>query len=126
MGEKILVVDDDPGVQRFLRHALENEGYQVLSAENGLTGLLRAREERPDLTVLDVMLPGLDGLEVCHRLKADEATARGPVLMLSAKQCETDRDAGDRVGADKYLVKPIDLEGFLETVKEMLGAAVTA
>lgn len=126
MAEKILVVDDDPGVQRFLKHALENEGYQVLSAENGLTGLLCAQQERPDLTVLDVMLPGLDGLEVCHRLKSDEATAKLPVLMLSAKMCETDRDAGDRVGADRYLVKPVNLAEFLETIKEMLGTPVTA
>ena len=126
MAEKILVVDDDPGVQRFLRHALESQGYQVLSAENGLSGLLSAQEEKPDLTVLDVMLPGLDGLEVCHRLKSSEASMKRPVLMLSAKQCETDRDAGDRVGADKYLTKPVDLEEFLNTVKEMLGTAVTA
>ena len=125
MAERILIVDDDPGVQRFLRHALEGQGYLVLSAENGLAGLLSAQKERPDLTVLDVMLPGLDGLEVCHRLKSDEATAKHPVLMLSAKQRETDRDAGDRVGADRYLVKPLDLAEFLETVRDMLSTAVT-
>ena len=126
MAEKILVVDDDPGVQRFLKHALESDGYQVLSADNGLAGLLSAQRERPDLTVLDVMLPGLDGLEVCYRLKSDETTATSPVLMLSAKQRETDRDAGDRVGADRYLVKPVDLAEFLQAVKEMLSTTVTA
>lgn len=126
MAEKILVVDDDPGVQRFLRHALENAGYLVLSAENGLSGLLSAQEEKPDLTLLDVMLPGLDGLEVCHRLKTDEATSKLPVVMLSAKQRETDRDAGGRVGADRYLAKPVELAELLDTVREMLGNAVTA
>ncbi len=126
MAEKILVVDDEPGVQRFLRHALENEGYTVLSAENGLTGLLSAQKEKPDLIVLDVMLPGLDGLEVCHRLKSDEATSHRPILMLSAKRCDIDRDAGGRVGADKYLVKPVELNELLRTVREMLGNAVTA
>jgi len=126
MAERILVVDDDPGVQRFLRHALENKGYAVLSAENGLAGLLSAQKEKPDLTLLDVMLPGLDGLEVCHRLKSDDATSHRPVLMLSAKRCDIDRDAGGRVGADKYLVKPFELDELLKTVKEMLGNAVTA
>ena len=122
MTSKILVIDDDPGVQRFIRHALESDGYDVISAEDGLHGLLSAGQEQPDLTVLDVMLPGVDGLEVCHRLKSDPRTSGAPVLMLSGKGCEIDKDAGDKVGADQYMVKPVDLPEFLGSIKKLLSS----
>ena len=117
---KILVIEDDPGVARFLRDALEIEGYQVVIATNGLQGLLSAQQEEPDLTILDVMLPGLDGFEVCHRLRADPRTSQLPILMVSAKGREIDRLNGEKVGADEYLVKPVDLVEMLAKVDDLL------
>ena len=121
MVAKILVVDDDPAVLRFLTLALENEGYDATSADNGLQALAFAQQEQPDLAILDVMLPGMDGLEVCHRLKSDEQTADIPVLMYSAKGSETDINEADKVGADDYLVKPTDLSYLLEVVRFLLS-----
>ena len=107
MTRKILVIEDDPSALRFTAYALQQEGYQVLTAANGVEGLKRAQEEEPDLLVLDVMLPGMDGFELCHRLRHAPATARLPILMLSVKGRESDRNMGLMVGADQYLTKPI-------------------
>ena len=123
---RILIIEDNPDIAANIGDYLDEKGHTVDFAGDGITGLHLAIVNDFDAIVLDLALPGMDGLEVCHRLKSDDATARSPVLMLSAKQCETDRDAGDRVGADKYLVKPVDLEEFLQTVKEMLGTAIIA
>ena len=106
MDKKILVIEDDPATLRLIRYTLEGEGYQVLTASNGLEGLRKAREEDPDLIVLDVMLPGIDGFEICHRLRAEPQTAQLPILMLSAKAREIDKATGLKVGADDYLTKP--------------------
>ena len=121
MAAKILVVDDDPAVLRFLTLALESEGYDATSAENGLQALAFAQEQHPDLAILDVMLPGMDGLEVCHRLKSDKLTSDIPVLMYSAKGSEADIFEADKVGADDYLVKPTDLSYLLEVVEFLLS-----
>ena len=106
MDANILVVDDDPAVLRFLTLALENEGYETTSADNGLQALSLAQHGMPDLAILDVMLPGIDGLEVCHRLKSDEQTSNIPVLMHSAKGSKADLLEAEKVGADDYLIKP--------------------
>jgi two-component system cell cycle response regulator len=92
----------------------------VLTATNGLTGLRKALEENPDLILLDVMLPGLDGFEVCHRLRSEPKTAHLPILMLSAKGQDSDRVAGLRVGANEFLNKPIDREVLLGKIKGYL------
>ena len=121
MTKKILVVEDDPSGARLLEYALEKEGYQVEIAVNGLEALRKTREEEPDLLILDVMLPGLDGFEVCHRLRAEPETANLPILMLSAKAQEVDRNAGERVGADLYLAKPADPVEVMAGVESLLA-----
>jgi two-component system alkaline phosphatase synthesis response regulator PhoP len=106
MVKKILVVEDDPATSRLVDYSLRHEGYDVITAFNGLEGLRKAQKEGPDLVILDVMLPGLDGFEICHRLRAEPATAQLPILMFSAKAQEADKDTGLKVGADDYLAKP--------------------
>ncbi|MDD5288796.1 MAG: response regulator [Dehalococcoidales bacterium] len=120
IAKKILSIEDDPSFSRYLSYMLTKEGYEVLTATNGLTGLRKAQEENPDLILLDVMLPGLDGFEVCHRLRAEPKTANLPVLMLSAKGQDSDRVTGLRVGANEFLNKPIDREVLLSKIKEYL------
>ena len=105
---KVLVVEDDPAARRLVSFALEQEGFEILTAANGLEGLKKAREENPELLVLDVMLPGLDGFEVCHRLRSDPETEGVLILMLSAKAQDSDRNTGMKMGADDYLAKPAD------------------
>ncbi len=85
MNKKILVIEDDPSTLRLIKYTLQQEGYQVLAATNGLAGIRKAQNEEPDLIVLDIMLPGMDGFEICHRLRAEPQTAQLPILMLSAK-----------------------------------------
>jgi DNA-binding response OmpR family regulator len=101
---------------------LEKEGYGVLTAVNGLEGLRKAKEENPDLLVLDVMLPGIDGYEICHRLRAESQTAQLPILMLSAKGQAADRATGLGVGANEYLTKPVERLVLLGKVADLLAA----
>ncbi len=102
----VLVVEDDPDLQEVLRLTFEREGFRVVQAEGGARALEYARAAVPDVVVLDLMLPEMDGLEVCRRLRADPALRRIPVLMLTAKGEETDVVIGLGVGADDYLAKP--------------------
>jgi len=104
-----------------LSYTLEQEGYEVLTAPNGVEGLRKAREEEPDLLVLDVMLPGLDGFEVCHRLRSEPQTAKLPILMLSAKAREADKATGINVGADDYLSKPAATDEIVARVANLLA-----
>ena len=96
----VLVVDDDPVIQGLLRVNFEMEGYDVITADDGVDGLARARHEHPDVVILDVMMPRMDGLEVARALKGDPATAPIPVLLLSAKAQEPDLRGGGASGAD--------------------------
>ena len=121
ISQKILVIEDDPSFQRYLSFILEKEGYQVVLASNGLVGLRKAKEESPDLLISDVMLPGLDGFEICHRLRSDPATAGLPILMLSAKGQESDKQTASRMGANEFYVKPVDRQVLLNKVKELLA-----
>ena len=121
MGKRILVVEDDPGAIRLVSYTLEQEGYEVITALNGLEGLKKARADKPDLLILDVMLPGLDGFEVCRRLRADDGTAGLPILMLSAKAQEIDKTTGLKIGADDYLAKPADPADILDRVSNLLA-----
>lgn len=102
----ILVVEDEPDILDLVDFNLRQAGYQVLKARDGLEGLRLAQEKRPDLLVLDLLLPGLEGKEVCRRLKQNQATRALPVLMLTALASETDRVIGFEIGADDYLTKP--------------------
>lgn len=114
---KLLVVEDDLILLETLEYNLVAEGYRVLTASDGLAALEVARKEQPDLVVLDVMLPGLDGFEVCRILCRETAI---PILMLTARVSETDRVVGLEVGADDYLTKPFSMREFLARVKALL------
>jgi two-component system response regulator MprA len=113
----VLVVDDDSRIASALRRALIYEGYQVEVAPDGQLALQRARERMPDLAILDVMLPGLDGIEVCRRLRAEGDV---PILMLTARDGTADRVKGLDSGADDYLVKPFAYEELLARVRALL------
>ncbi len=116
----LLVVEDENDIRQLLRFNLEREGYAVLEADNGLDGLRTASLELPDLVVLDLMLPGLDGCEVCRRLKAQTATADTPVLMLTARGEEVDRIEGFTLGADDYVVKPFSVKELVLRIRAIL------
>ena len=121
ISNKILIIEDDPSFSRAINHIIEKEGYEVITASNGMTGLRMAKEENPDLLILDVMLPGLDGFEICSRLRQDPPTARLPIIMLSAKGQEADKTTGLKVGANEYLTKPVDRTLLLEKVTSLLA-----
>lgn len=113
----ILVVDDDPKIRSVLSRGLRFEGYAVQVAEDGAQALQSARQEPPDLVVLDVMLPGMDGLELCRRLRQG---LTAPILMLTARDAVPDRIAGLDSGADDYLVKPFDFDELLARIRALL------
>ncbi|QIN85377.1 response regulator (plasmid) [Rubrobacter tropicus] len=120
---KILVVDDEPKLVRVVREYLEHDGYRVVSAGDGRVALERFRQERPDLVVLDVMLPELDGLEVCRRIRRDSAV---PIIMLTARAEEVDELIGLELGADDYVAKPFSPRTLLARVRSVLRRAVPA
>ena len=117
--QTILVIDDEKDILKLLQYNLEKEGYQVLLSKTGEEGLELARNKRPDLIILDLMLPGIDGLEVCKLLKAQNATNHTPVLMLTAKSTETDQIVGLELGASDYIVKPFSVKVVLARVKNI-------
>jgi DNA-binding response OmpR family regulator len=115
----ILVVDDDPVIVKLLQVNFEMEGYAVISAGDGEAGLARVRADQPDLVVLDVMMPGLNGLEVARTLKDDPATWTTPIILLSAKAQASDVAAGREV-ADEYMTKPFDPLELLSVVAKLM------
>lgn len=117
MAEKILVVDDELSLQDTLSYNLKKQGYDVETAGTGTEAIELARQNKPDLIILDVMLPGLDGFEVCRILRREMST---PVLMLTARDDEIDRVVGLEVGADDYLAKPFSMRELIARVKAML------
>ncbi|NLE75678.1 MAG: response regulator transcription factor [Chloroflexi bacterium] len=117
MSETILVVEDESTLRETLEYNLTRQGYAVYTAGDGRTALDLARQQRPDLILLDVMLPGLDGLEVCRILRQDSSV---PVLMLTARADEIDKVVGLEVGADDYLTKPFSMRELLARVKALL------
>ena len=117
MSDTVLVIEDEARIADFLRRGLTFEGYKVLVAPDGPSGLAVAREQPPDVVILDWMLPGMDGLEVCRRLRAAEPM---PILMLTAKDSVADRVTGLDAGADDYLVKPFAFEELLARLRALL------
>jgi two-component system response regulator MprA len=116
----LLVVDDEQSIVDFIRLGMRYEGFRVEEASDGVSGLDLAQRTRPDLVILDVMLPGMDGIEVCRRLRANEATSHLPILMLTAKDEVRDRVLGLESGADDYLTKPFSFEELLARVRALL------
>jgi len=116
-GERVLVVDDEPIVTEVVQRYLIREGYQVRVAADGRTALKEARDGAPDLVVLDLMLPGIDGLEVCRQLRAESSV---PIIMLTAKGEESDKILGLGLGADDYLTKPFSPGELIARVKAVL------
>ncbi len=123
MAIKVLAVDDEKDIAELVRYHLEKEGVQCRLAADGPTALRLAREYHPNLVILDLMLPGLDGLEVCRQLRRDPTTARLPIIMLTAKAEEVDRVVGLEVGADDYVVKAFSPRELVARVKAVLRRA---
>jgi DNA-binding response OmpR family regulator len=121
MGESVLIVEDEPKIADFLRRGLTFEGYQVQVAYTGEEALAMVREASPDLIILDIMLPGIDGMEVCRRLRKNHPDL--PILMLTARDAIPDRVAGLDAGADDYLVKPFAFDELLARLRALLRRA---
>jgi DNA-binding response OmpR family regulator len=114
---RVLVVDDESNLRHTLGYALRQEGYEVLTAENGEDGLEMFRTTKPELVILDVMLPRLDGFEVCRRIRRESEV---PILMLTARDTELDKVVGLEIGADDYLAKPFSMRELIARVRAML------
>jgi len=118
--KRILVVDDEIYIVHILEFTLTMEGYEVATAADGEEALRKIEQDRPDLVVLDIMMPKLDGYEVCRRLRQDDDLKSLPVILLSAKGRPIDRETGLEVGADDYIVKPFSPRRLLEKIRELL------
>lgn len=116
----ILVIEDEKNIIELLKYNLEKEGYRVHAAPNGEEGLKRALQEKPDLIILDLMLPEMDGLEVCKTLRQNPTTAGTPIIMLTAKSEELDKVVGLELGADDYVTKPFSPKELLARIKAVL------
>jgi DNA-binding response OmpR family regulator len=119
--KRILVVDDEVDLVETVRFSLDLEGYDVLVAYNGEEALNQARKENPDLILLDLMLPKLDGYKVCRLLKFDERYKHIPILMLTAKIQEKDKVTGMETGANEYITKPFEMDELMKKVKGYLS-----
>lgn len=115
--KKILIVEDNPGIRMSLGDELETEGYSVLTAGNGIDGIRLATEQHPDLIILDIMLPGMDGYDICKKLRADGNTV--PIIMLTVKNKEIDKILGLELGADDYVTKPFSVRELTVRVKTL-------
>ena len=118
--KKILIVEDEQDILQLVKHYLEKEGFRPVTAMNGLDALKRVKEDKPDLVVLDLMLPHMDGLEVCKRLRAVPDTSMLPIIMLTAKAEESDTIVGLELGGDDYVTKPFSPRALVARVKALL------
>lgn len=121
MNRKVLIADDEANIVISLEFLMKREGYAVSIARDGPAALAAIRSAKPDLVLLDVMMPGLTGFEVCQAVRADEALAGVKILMLSAKGRDTDIAKGQAMGADAYMTKPFSTKELAAKVREMLG-----
>jgi DNA-binding response OmpR family regulator len=119
--KKILLVDDEVDLVETVRFPLEMQGFTVLVSQDGEDALKKAREEKPDLILLDLMLPKLDGYKVCRLLKFDERYKHIPILMLTAKTQEKDKILGKETGADEYITKPFEMNELMEKVQSYVN-----
>jgi len=120
---KVLVVEDEKDIRELVRYNLEQEGFAVLEAEEGELALALVQRERPALVILDIMLPGMSGLDICRTIRQGDETARLPILMLTAKAAEVDKVVGLEMGADDYVTKPFSPRELLARVKAVLRRA---
>ena len=117
---KILIIEDEPDIAETITYNLQREGYKTLSCRDGEAGLSRVRTDNPDLVILDLMLPGMDGLEVCRQVKSDPVTRSTPIIMLTAKSEEPDVLLGLEIGADDYIAKPFSTRELIARIKVVL------
>ncbi len=122
MSKHVLIADDEPNIVVSLEFLMKREGHRVSVARDGDAALAMIRELKPDLVLLDVMMPGKSGFEVCQAVRADDALAGVKILMLSAKGRDTDMAKGQALGADAYMTKPFSTRELADKVKELLGA----
>lgn len=120
MGKKILIIDDEPGLLKALTVRLESEGYEIDTAKDGFEGLNKARATGPDLIVLDLMLPKINGFKVARMLKFDDNYKNIPIIMLSARSEDADKELGKETGGDVYMEKPYNEEDFIEAVGKLI------
>ncbi|MGO1820160.1 MAG: response regulator, partial [Senegalia sp. (in: firmicutes)] len=118
--KKILVVDDEENIVELIKYNLKNNGYDIITAFDGNEAYTKAIEENPDLILLDIMLPILDGIEVCKKLKRNKQSENIPIIMLTAKREETDKVLGLEIGADDYITKPFNIRELIARVKAVL------
>ena len=123
MSRKILVADDEPNIVVSLEYLMKREGYTVLVARDGQEALDAIARDRPDLVLLDVMMPGKSGFDICQAVRADESLATVKILMLTAKGRDTDLAKGTALGADAYMTKPFSTKELAARVRELLGIA---
>jgi DNA-binding response OmpR family regulator len=121
MAKRILIVDDEKDLVDILKARLEIEGYEVLTAYDGQEGLEKAQEEKPDLILLDIMMPKMNGYQVCRLLKFDDEYKRIPIVIITARGQEQDKSTGEEVGANEYITKPFENGVLLAKIKELIG-----
>ena len=119
--KRILVVDDEEGIVKVVKMYLEHHRYEVITANDGQEGLEKAKTEKPDLIILDLMLPKINGYKVCGLLKKDSKYAKTPIVLFTAKTQEKDVKLGEEVGADAYITKPFEPEVLLSKIEELIG-----
>ena len=120
MPQKILVIDDDPGIIRLLQSQLEANGYQVIPASTGRAGWEHLLKEQPDLVILDVVLPDIDGFEVCDQIRSHQQFCNTPLIMLTVRSSNEDKGIGFRKGADSYVPKPFQIKYLLNEIRILL------
>ena len=121
MSKKMLVIEDYPETAKMVESIFKMKNFEVVLAYDGRSGLQKAAVEKPDIILLDVMLPEMSGIEVCQQLKSDPATAKIPVIIISVKTSGEDIGAGKRAGADDYIVKPFDPSKLVEAVEKFIS-----
>jgi twitching motility two-component system response regulator PilH len=121
--KKILVVDDSPTDRQYMIETLKGKGFQIVTAENGEDAINKAKSELPDLILMDVVMPGLNGYQATRQITRDEATKHIPVIMCTSKGADTDKIWGMRQGANDYLVKPVDPQALLAKIAQLSAAS---
>jgi twitching motility two-component system response regulator PilH len=121
--KKILVVDDSPTDRQYMIETLKGKGFQIVTAENGEDAITKAKAELPDLILMDVVMPGLNGYQATRQITRDDATKHIPVIMCTSKGADTDKIWGMRQGANDYLVKPVDPQALLAKIAQLSAAS---